>query len=284
MVGRLVDQQPARAVLVAVPAAEIVGAVDAVEIPAEIDGGDLADGAGHEDVLHLGAVRRVAVVEADGDRLAGLLLGVKHVAQPADVDRHRLLGDDVAAKLRRAGDIAVVEIVRHGDHHHVGPLLLQHAVEIVGAIGGDRPAGDLSGLAGGKLQSVRIGVAQADQLVRTGKGGNDGVAKHQVTRAGSNDGVFQGDGLRKGSGVPGAAGGRRLAAADDLLPGIEQVIDGVGESQVDGLSGPDIGLTLDLDRDRLAGRQADIDEGLATEMFGDLHLAGQHGRVRGGTA
>ena len=64
----LVHQQAAGVVLVAVPAAEVVGAVARVEQPLEVDRADLADRAGAQQGVQLAVDRVVAVVEADGDR------------------------------------------------------------------------------------------------------------------------------------------------------------------------------------------------------------------------
>ena len=218
MMGRLVDEQTAGLVLVAVPAAEIVGAVDAVEIPAEIDGGDLADDAGHQQVLHLGAMRRVAVVEGNRHRLAGLLLGVEDGAEARHVDGHRLFGDDVGAEFERPHDVFVVQVVGHGDDDRIRLLFADHAVECLRRVGGDRLAGDLPGLAGGQLQPVRVRVAQADELIGVGVSGDQGVAKHQMARASSDDGVFHRGQFLSGAGGRDPEGGRPVALEDSARP------------------------------------------------------------------
>src|SRR5690606_23674239 len=67
----LVHEQPARALLVAVPAAEVVGAVRGVQQPLEVHRGDLADAARREELAQRAVARRVAVVERHDHRAAG---------------------------------------------------------------------------------------------------------------------------------------------------------------------------------------------------------------------
>src|SRR6185503_5921212 len=86
MMGGLVHQQAARAILVTVPAAEVVGAVHAIEIPGEIDRLDLADRPGHQDVLELRTGRRVAIVEGNRELLATRSLCIEHLPELAEVD------------------------------------------------------------------------------------------------------------------------------------------------------------------------------------------------------
>ena len=165
MVRGFVHQEAAGLVLVAVPAAEIVGAVNAVEIPAEIHRLDLADRAGHQDVLELRARRRIAVVERHRDALARLALRIEHALEPGQIDRHRLFGDDVAARLERPHDVFVVEIIRHRDDHRVRLLLGDHLVELGGQIGGNAVARLRRRLAHRERQPLLVDVAQRDQFV-----------------------------------------------------------------------------------------------------------------------
>ena len=119
MVRGLVHHQAAGVLLVAMPAAEVVGAVAGVEQPVEVHREHLADDAGHEQVLDLGARRRVAVVEGDPHVRPVLLLRVDDALALLRVGGHRLLGDHVAAQLHRPADVVRRGGVLGGDDHAV---------------------------------------------------------------------------------------------------------------------------------------------------------------------
>ncbi len=104
VVGGLVYQQPARLVLAAVPAAEVVRAVDGVQRPLEVHGGDIADPAVRDGLPYRRVTGGVAVVEGD-DELPGVALGgVGDPLAALGVDRQRLLHHHVAAGVQRGAE------------------------------------------------------------------------------------------------------------------------------------------------------------------------------------
>ncbi len=89
---------------------------------------------GHQ-LAHLGAVRRVAVVKAHPHLAAGTLGRVDDLLSLGGVHRHGLFGNDVAAQLNRADNIAVVRAVNAGDDDAIGLKLANHIVKAVGGVG-----------------------------------------------------------------------------------------------------------------------------------------------------
>jgi hypothetical protein len=188
MVGGLVHHEPAADLLLAMPAPKIVRAVHRVEQPVKIDRQHVADRVLHEQILHLGARRRIPVVEQH-----------PHVA-PAALDRvqntlgflgrrgQRLLGDGVTAGVQRAYDVVVVRGVRGGDDHRVGFGLGQQPVEVFGQLPPGRRPGSADELPG-ELEAPGVRVAQTDELALFPKGLGDGRDVHARARAQTDDDV-----------------------------------------------------------------------------------------------
>ncbi len=189
VVAGLVHQQAAGVALVAVPAAEVVRAVAQVEQPLEVHRSDLPDDARAQQVAQLAVDGVVPVVEADGDPAAGALLGGVDAAAALQVGGHRLLGDDVAARLQGGHDVVGVQPVDGAHDDLVDRLGVEHPDEVVGGVGGhgivpgvgDDPVVD--GHAGA------VGVAQGDQAAPVGVRGDQGTGVHPGTRSGAHDRV-----------------------------------------------------------------------------------------------
>lgn len=188
MARALVHQEAARAVLVAVPAPEIVGAVHAVEIPAGSDRLHLADHARHQDVLELGARRGIAVVEGHGDAAAGFPLRVEHAVELCEVDRHRLFGDDVAARSQRPHD------TRDGDGRARSRSPCRAAARRSSCRtrpqGGDAVARLRRRFAHREREARLVDVAQRDKFVVLLVGVGDRFAEHLVAPAGADNRVL----------------------------------------------------------------------------------------------
>ena len=192
MVRRLVDEQPARVALVAVPAAEVVRAVAGVEQPLEVHGGDLADDPLFEQALDLGVARGVAVVEGHAVVPARRLLGVDDLLALSGVDGHRLFADDVAAEFHGAAAVDVVGAVHAGDYHHVGLGDGDHLIEAVAREGrhvGVALAVDFEELAVVVLHAPRIDVADADELRAVAVGEAHRLDVHGSAIAGADQSV-----------------------------------------------------------------------------------------------
>jgi hypothetical protein len=108
------------------PAPEVVGAVGGVEEPVKVHGDDPADRAREQELLHLHAWRRVAVVEGDRDAAPARALGVQDALAALRVDGHGLLGDHVAAELECLTHVLSVPAVGAGDDDGVRPALFDH--------------------------------------------------------------------------------------------------------------------------------------------------------------
>ncbi len=161
---RLVDHEAAGDFLLAVPAAEIVRAVQRVQQPLEVHREHVADDAAHQQVLHLRARGRVAVVEQHAHVLLVALAGVEDALRLLGRGRQRLLGDAVAAGVERAHDVVIVIGIGAGDDHAIRLRLLDHLVEVgrqvllrLGAVGGDELRR--------RLEAALVRVAHRDQLV-----------------------------------------------------------------------------------------------------------------------
>ena len=184
MMRRLVHPEAAAAVLVRVPAAEVIGAVVHVEIPREVDRQHFADLPRHEDFLDRAVLRRKAVVEGDDDLLLVALLGVEHRLALLLVDDHRLLGHHVEAPVERADDVLAVVRVLRRHHHDVGLRLVEHLVEV-----GERRTVDAHQRLR-RLDALRVDVAETDELDDVGVALPDLAAPHAGgALAGADDGV-----------------------------------------------------------------------------------------------
>jgi len=104
--------------------------MERVEHPVEVDRQDIADGAVHQDLLDLGAHRRVPVVEGHPAAALGADGGVDDRLAVLCVGRHGFLGQDVVALLHGAADVLVVEAVHCGHDDQVRPGLREHLVEL----------------------------------------------------------------------------------------------------------------------------------------------------------
>ena len=164
VVGGLVHQQAAGVALVAVPAAEVVGAVAQVEQPLEVHREHLANGVGHEQLAHRGGVRRVAVVEGDPQLAPGAVNCVQDLLALLRIDRHRLLGDGVAAQLHGAHDVAVMGTVDRRHDHRIGLGLGDHAVELLRPVSGNRGAAGRAVDLVGQVEPGLVDVAERHHL------------------------------------------------------------------------------------------------------------------------
>ena len=134
VVARLVHQQAAGVLLLAVPAAEVVGAVHGVERPLEVHRGDLADLAGRDDLAQGGVPRGVPVVERHDDVPAGLGDRARDPSAARPVDGQRLLDDDVGPRGERPRHQLGVRVVGRGHDDDVDGLLGDHLLEAVGRV------------------------------------------------------------------------------------------------------------------------------------------------------
>jgi hypothetical protein len=140
------------------PAPEVVGAMPRIEIPGEIGRRHLADGARHQDLFDSAVLRRIAVVERDDDRAAGLLFRVENGLALRLVDAERLFGHHVDAALQALDDVFAVIAVHRRDHQEIRLGLIHHLVEI--AEGRTRDADQpLRGFG-----AQRVDVAQPDEF------------------------------------------------------------------------------------------------------------------------
>ncbi len=189
VVRGLVHHQASAVLFLAVPAAEVVGAVPYVEQPLEVDRQHLADRALGEQGADLLVHGIEAVVEGDGQGVAGLADGVEDAGAALGVDGHRFLGDDPAARLQGRDDVAVVLGIDGGDDDLVDALLGQQVGE---ALGLPRGGGRLPGLgqqAVVKGHPGRAGVAQRGDDVAGAFGEAPGEQLGPV--AGADDGCAQ---------------------------------------------------------------------------------------------
>ncbi|OPZ15695.1 MAG: hypothetical protein BWZ10_01712 [candidate division BRC1 bacterium ADurb.BinA364] len=183
MVRGLVDQQAAAVLLVAVPAAEIIRSMALVEHPFEHDRTDLADRSVLDQLLGFAANGRIAVVEGDDDPPPGPLFRVEDALAFLGVDRHRFFGDGVATALHGPHDVFVVVAVHGGDDHPIGLLLVDHAVEVLGLVGGDRPAELFGEAFVAVIHPGLVAIAQADEFAGVAKLIGDGLCVHARTAA-----------------------------------------------------------------------------------------------------
>jgi hypothetical protein len=190
VVGGLVDHQAAGIALVAVPAAEVVRPVGGVQQPLEVDADDVAQRAALDDLLDLRVAGGVAVVEGDGEVLAGALDRVDDLLALLGIDGHRLLADGVAAQLHGADDVAGVGAVHAGDDDGVGLLLGHHVVELVGQIGGQgRVVELLADLLVVVVHATLVHVAEGDQFTVLAEVLHEGFGEHPGTSTGADEGI-----------------------------------------------------------------------------------------------
>src|SRR5271166_228694 len=185
---RLVHEQATGICLVAMPAAEIVGAVMRVELPLEIDRGDMPDDARLQHLLQQGTRRRIAVVEGDCYRSSARLSRCDNPAAGLGIDRQRLLGDHIGAKLQRTHDIEAVRVIRDGHNDTLGRRFSQHAVKIVSRVNRHLDAGIRRDRDSARKAS-RIGIAKADQAAICDVCAEQGMQKRIGTMAEPDDGV-----------------------------------------------------------------------------------------------
>jgi len=157
--GCFVHHQAAGILFLAVPAAEIIGAVTGIEHPVKIDGEDVADGPLHEQILDLGARRRIAIVEGCRAAPARLFDRFEDGAAFFGVGGHRLFSDDIASQLHGTDNILVMESIHCGDNHRLRPGFCDHPVEIAGSIDGWFRLIEGARVALRPLQAAVIGIA-----------------------------------------------------------------------------------------------------------------------------
>src|SRR5215510_6759564 len=112
------------------PAAKVVGTVTRVKILVEVYRYEITDRLFHQQLFHLLRFSRVAGIECYGDLPARALLGIEYGLALMLVCAERLFGNYVAAKLKRADDVAIVGRVNRGHDDCVRLDLLNHTVEI----------------------------------------------------------------------------------------------------------------------------------------------------------
>jgi hypothetical protein len=179
--------------------------------PLEVDRQHLADRALGEQGADLLVHGVEAVVEGDGQGVAGLPDGVEDAGAALGVDGHRFLRDDAAARLQGRDDVAVVLGVDGRDDDLVDVLLGEQVGEAVGL---PRDGGRRAGL--GQQPVVeghprRAGVAQRGHEVAGALGEAPGEQLGPVARA--DDGCAQdGNSAHDRWSVPGT--GRPLPRAE----------------------------------------------------------------------
>ncbi len=114
-----------------VPPAKVVGAVIGIQVPVEVHRPHLSDRFCDQQALDLGEDRCVAVVEGHAHVAPRSALHIEDLAAPHVVDRHRFLGDDVAAGEQRPDDEPIVSRILRRDDHGLRPGPLEHGVERV---------------------------------------------------------------------------------------------------------------------------------------------------------
>src|SRR4029453_13648837 len=102
--SRFMDPQAAAAVLVRMPAAEVVGAVVHVEIPGKIHRQHAPDLSRHQHLFDRTVLGRIAIIESDDDLFVVALFGVENSLALLLVDDHWLLGHDVEPTTPRSHD------------------------------------------------------------------------------------------------------------------------------------------------------------------------------------
>lgn len=190
VVGGFMNHESARVAFVAVPAAKIVGAVPGIEEPLEMDGLHFADGAFHDEFLHLAAGWGVAVVEAHAQAASGASDSIQDGAAFGFIGRHRFFGDDIATGFHRADDVFVVGAINGRDDDGVGFFLAEHQVEVSRRVFGDRFHA-VAFLVG----SVVIGRARGVDIADRGEAGGgfvgleEGFGEHEGAASGADDDV-----------------------------------------------------------------------------------------------
>ena len=213
--ARLVHQQAAGVLLLAVPAAEVVGAVHGVERPLEVHRGDLADLAGRDDLAQRRVPRGVPVVEGHDDVAAGLADRARDPPAARPVDGQRLLDDDVGPRGERPRHQLGVRVVGRGHDDDVDGLLGDHLLEAVGRVL-RQPGGPAEGRRDDALVVVhpaRVGVEQRDEGGDVRVLPDDRVDVHARPVAGAGHGVPQVLPRRRGGELGDDAGSGDRAAA-----------------------------------------------------------------------
>jgi hypothetical protein len=179
-----VHEQPAGVLLLAVPAAEVVGAVGGVEQPLEVHRGDVTDLPGGDEGLERAVARGVAVVEGHQHVPAGALDRVRDATHPVLGRGQRLLDDGVRTGLQGGDDVVGVEDVRGGDDDPVDPEPADGLPQVRGRepLRGSGSRGDEA--AGVDVQAARVGVAHGDELPVGGVVTGQGPEVHRPGRNG----------------------------------------------------------------------------------------------------
>ncbi len=163
MVGGLVHLQTAGVGLETVPAPKVICAMGGVQQPMEIHRDHITDHTRHEQLLELGARRRIAVIKGDLAAATAGLACIQDTLAFVVVDGHRFLGDHVAAQLHCPAGVLVVGAVLAGDDDNVGPGLGDHALELGVGVGFDlNPA--LARPVGTQAQATGVIVTDRRQL------------------------------------------------------------------------------------------------------------------------
>jgi hypothetical protein len=187
-----VHHQAAGILLLPVPATEVVGAVPGVEHPLELDAGHGPDLA-VRDQLSQGAVPRgVPVVEGDDNGLAGLGHRVDDLPGAVGVDRQRLLHDHVRAGPQQPGDDRRVRVVGARHDHPVDRLLLDHPLQVVGAVLRELRSAELANGPVVEREAARVRVEQRDQLCLLRVLLEDGADVRPRPRSGPGDCIASG--------------------------------------------------------------------------------------------
>ena len=186
----LVHEQPARLLLVPVPATEVVGAVACVEQVVHVHLDHLADHALLEQTPHQRAAGPPPVIEGHRHRAARAQHRVHDCTAPGRVYRQGLLGDDVAAELHRSHDVPVVGGVHRGHDDGVGTSLPHHRVEVLRVEDGDRLAAQLlDDVAAVVVEPGRVSVAEAGQLAVVREPAHHGLHERQTAAPGADQRV-----------------------------------------------------------------------------------------------
>src|SRR5689334_21797306 len=101
------------------PTPEVIGAMRGVQDPFKIDAQKAPDDILPQQLLDASDIGSKPVVECDSDMLPGALFGIQDSPALGVVNRHWLLGNDIAAEFQGTNDVLVVKAVDGGDDHTV---------------------------------------------------------------------------------------------------------------------------------------------------------------------
>ena len=116
------------------PATEVVRAVRGIQHPLEVHTRRRADDSRSEQLVNLGVVRRVAVIERDAYIAPRPLDGGEYLLTPRRVDRHWLFAHHIAAFFEGPDDVGVVRTIDCCDDDLVWLGFVDHVVEIHGEV------------------------------------------------------------------------------------------------------------------------------------------------------